>query len=147
MYTIGETSKKLNISPHTLRYYDREGLFPFVERTEHGVRIFKESDFERLYLIKCLKSSCMPLKLVKQFVDWYMEGDSTLQKRRDTFHEQKKVVEEQMQDLQKILNLLTYKCWIYDKSVQAGTSLVYKNLKPEDFPDEIRKIKEQLPFT
>jgi len=43
-YTIGEIAKKVNISPHTLRFYAKEGLLPFVERSESGIRMFKDED-------------------------------------------------------------------------------------------------------
>lgn len=54
-YTVGEAAKRLGVAPSTLRYYDKEGLLPFVERTDGGIRMFKQSDFEGLRLIECLK--------------------------------------------------------------------------------------------
>lgn len=76
-YTIGEMAKKLNVAPSTLRYYDKEGLLPFVERSGGGIRMFKDSDFEWLSIIECLKKTGMPIKEIKNFIDWCMEGDST----------------------------------------------------------------------
>ena len=67
-YTIGEMAKIINVAPSTLRYYDKEGLLPFVERTEGGIRMFKESDYEGLTIINCLKNSGMPLKDIKVFL-------------------------------------------------------------------------------
>lgn len=62
LYTVGEMAKKLGIAPSTLRYYDQEGLLPFVERSSGGVREFKDSDYEWLQVIGCLKKTGMPLK-------------------------------------------------------------------------------------
>ena len=56
-YTVGEAAKRLGVAPSTLRYYDKEGLLPFVERTDGGIRMFKQSDFEGLRLIECLKKN------------------------------------------------------------------------------------------
>ncbi|MFR2822009.1 MAG: MerR family DNA-binding transcriptional regulator [Thomasclavelia sp.] len=56
-YTIGEIAKMLNVSPSTIRYYDKEGLLPFVERTKGGIRIFKDKDYEFLKIIHCLKKN------------------------------------------------------------------------------------------
>ncbi|MCI8375129.1 MAG: MerR family DNA-binding transcriptional regulator [Lachnospiraceae bacterium] len=56
-YTVGEIAKKLNIPPSTLRYYDKEGLLPFVERTSSGIRMFSDKDFESLSVIECLKKA------------------------------------------------------------------------------------------
>lgn len=64
-YTIGEVAKIINISPHTLRFYDKEGLLPFVERSESGIRRFKEEDFGKLMIIECLKKTGMPIKDIK----------------------------------------------------------------------------------
>lgn len=46
VYTVGEMAKLLDIPASTLRYYDKEGLLPFVERSSDGIRLFKDSDFE-----------------------------------------------------------------------------------------------------
>ncbi|WP_312886493.1 MerR family transcriptional regulator [Paenibacillus foliorum] len=144
LYTISEAAVKMQLTSYTLRYYDREGLIPFVERSAGGVRMFKEKDFGWIRLIGCMKATGMPIKEIKQFVDWYMEGDSTLQLRRDMFYERKKLVEEQIESLQKTLNTIKYKCWFYDTAVAAGTTSVPKNMKPEDMPDEIRELKGKI---
>ena len=36
-YTIGQISKKTGIPISTLRYYDREGMFPSMERSSGGI--------------------------------------------------------------------------------------------------------------
>ncbi len=143
-YTIGHAAKKMGITPYTLRYYDKEGLLPFIERSASGVRTFRDEDMEWLKLIECLKSAGMPIKGIKSFIDWYAQGDSTLRKRRDMFYERKAVVQEQIQALQKTLDRLTYKCWYYDRAVASGTVAVPKAMKPEDMPEEIRQLKQRL---
>ena len=80
-YTIGEMAKKMGVAPSTLRYYDKEGLLPFVERSGGGIRMFKDEDIEWLSIIECLKKTGMPIKEIKQFIDWCIEGDSTIDKR------------------------------------------------------------------
>ena len=61
-YTVGETACRLGVAASTLRYYDKEGLLPFVERSSGGIRMFKESDFEWLSIIECLKKADIPEK-------------------------------------------------------------------------------------
>lgn len=90
--TIGEIAKKLNIPVHTLRYYDNEGLLMFVERDSAGRRDFKETDVIMLNTILCLKSIGMPLKDIKQYVEWCTEGAVTLEERYNMFLEQKKML-------------------------------------------------------
>lgn len=58
-YTVGEMAKHLGVAPSTLRYYDKEGLLPFVERSSGGIRMFKDADFEWLQVIECLKKTGM----------------------------------------------------------------------------------------
>lgn len=110
-YSIGEVAKKLNLSTSTLRYYDKEGLLPFVERNNSGIRTFTDDDLKLLYIIECLKNTGMPIKDIKVFIDWCMLGDSTLNERYNMFIERKKIVEEQMACLQKTLDTIAYKCW------------------------------------
>ena len=61
-YTVGEIAKKLNVAPSTLRYYDKEGLLPFVERSVGGIRVFHDEDMDWLELIECMKHTGMPIK-------------------------------------------------------------------------------------
>jgi DNA-binding transcriptional MerR regulator len=141
LYTIRDAAAHVGISASTLRYYDKEGLLPFVERTSGGIRMFREADIEWLQLIECLKATGMSIKDIKKFIDLYTEGDSTLEPRRDMFYERKQAVEMQMEALQKTLDFIRYKCWFYDTSVAAGSSDIHKNMKSEDIPEEIKVMK------
>ena len=82
-YTIGEMAQKLNVAPSTLRYYDKEGLLPFVERSSGGIRMFKDEDMEWLRLLGRLKKAGMPLREIKAFMDWSRQGDATIDRRLD----------------------------------------------------------------
>lgn len=90
MYSIGDVAKRMNVPASTLRYYDKEGLLPFVERTQSGIRQFKESDIDWLNIIECLKRTGMPIKDIKRFIDWCQEGDTSIQQRYEMFLERKK---------------------------------------------------------
>lgn len=143
-YSIGEAAQRMHLSAPTLRYYDKEGLLPFVDRSAGGARMFKESDFEWLRLIECLKSTGMPIRDIKQFIDWYMEGDTTLPQRRDMFYERKRAVEAQIEMLQATLDMINYKCWYYDTAVAAGSSRALQALKPEELPVEVSRLKARI---
>ena len=117
---IGEVAEQLNLSVYTLRYYDKEGLMPFVERTASGTRLFSESDVGALKIIECLKATGMPIKDIRQFIDWCGQGDATLKQRYDMFMERKAVVEAQMEELKKTLELVEHKCWYYKTALEAG---------------------------
>ncbi|MFD2702649.1 MerR family transcriptional regulator [Paenibacillus shunpengii] len=128
-YTISEVAKELNLTPYTLRYYDKEGLLPFVERTAGGKRLFKESDMESLKIIECLKSTGMPIKEIKSFIDWCSDGDATLQQRHDMFIERKATVEAQMEELKRTMEVIEHKCMYYKTALAAGTEDIHKNKK------------------
>ncbi|USK87326.1 MerR family transcriptional regulator [Peribacillus asahii] len=130
-YSISEVAKELNLTVYTLRYYDKEGLMPFVERTPSGTRLFKESDIGALKVIECLKATGMPIKEIKNFIDWCSDGDSTLQKRYDMFIERKALVEAQMEELKKTIELIEHKCSYYKTALDAGTEDIHKKDKIE----------------
>lgn len=141
--TIGDAAKRLGISATTLRYYDREGLLPHMTRSEGGIRMFGEDDFEWVNFIECLKKSGLTIKEIKQFVDWYLEGDGTIDRRRELFHARKRVLEEELANLQRALDFVSYKCWFYDVAAEAGTIDVPHGIRNEDLPPEIRELKER----
>jgi DNA-binding transcriptional MerR regulator len=130
-YSISEVANELNLTVYTLRYYDKEGLIPFVERTPSGTRLFKESDIGALKVIECLKATGMPIKEIKNFIDWCSDGDSTLQQRYDMFVERKAIVEAQMEELKKTMELIDHKCFYYKTALDAGTEEIHKKDKVE----------------
>jgi Predicted transcriptional regulators len=144
-YTVSQAASRMGITAHTLRFYDREGLLPFVSRSKSGIRQFKEEDFEWLSVIECLKNTGMPIKDIKLFINWCMEGDSTLKERLDMFHARKLEAEHQIEALQKSLDKINYKCWYYETAVAAGTEQVHKasGLGCECNYEEYLKSKEQ----
>lgn len=132
-FSISEVARELDLTVYTLRYYDKEGLMPFVERTTNGTRAFKESDIQALKIVECLKASGMPIKEIKNFIDWCSDGDSTLQQRYDMFLERKATVEAQMEELKKTMEIIEHKCFYYKVALEAGTEDVHKNKKIGNF--------------
>ena len=130
-YSISEVANELNLTVYTLRYYDKEGLIPFVERTPSGIRVFKQSDIDALRIVECLKASGMPIKEIKHFIDWCSEGDSTLQQRYDMFLERKAIVEAQMEELKKTMEVIEHKCFYYKTALDEGTEGIHKDNKIE----------------
>lgn len=144
LYTVGEMAKKIGVAPSTLRYYDKEGLLPFVERSGSGIRMFKDSDIEWMSIIECLKKTGMPIKEIKKFVDWCMEGDSTIEQRLELIDRQRDEVLLQMKQIEQTLKTLNYKHWYYETAKKAGTCSIHKNMKECDIPQEFRNIKKHL---
>lgn len=120
-YTIKDVAKILNLTPTTIRYYDKEGLLPFVQRLKSGYRIFSDNDIAMLKIIECLKHTGMSIKDLRQFSIWVQEGDSTLKNRYEFFKEREKVVKEQINSMEKTLELIKYKQQYYKNALDAGT--------------------------
>lgn len=146
-YTVGEIAKKLQVAPSTLRYYDKEGLLPFVERTDSGIRMFKDSDLEGLRMIECLKRTGMPIKDIKVFMELCRVGDSTINERLKLIDKQRENVLEQQKQLQETLETLNYKCWYYEVAAKAGTCAVHDSLTAEDVPEDLRAAYQKLKKT
>ena len=139
-YTIGEMAQKLDVAPSTLRYYDKEGLLPFVERSSGGIRMFKEEDMEWLRLLGCLKKAGMPLKEIRSFLDWSRQGDATISQRLELLEKQRQSVLDQQKQLEDTLLMLDYKRWYYQTAREAGTCAVHDSLTPEQVPEQFRAL-------
>ena len=144
VYTIGEMAKRLGIAPSTLRYYDQEGLLPFVERSSNGNRIFKDADYEWLQIIECLKKTGMQLKDIKQFIHMAMQGDETIDSRLQLIIKQQESVKQQILELQQTLETLNFKRWYYETAQAAGTTEVPRNMSPEELPEPFREVRKRL---
>ena len=144
IYTVGEMAKTLGVPASTLRYYDKEGLLPFVKRSSGGIRMFEEKDYEWLKVISCLKKAGMSLKDIREYIQLAMEGDSTIDQRLDLFLNQRKVLLEQMAELQQTLDTLDYKCWYYETAQKAGTVAVPQEMDLAQVPERFRKIRQEL---
>lgn len=146
-YTVGEMAKILNTTPSTLRYYDKEGLLPFVERSESGIRMFKDSDYEWLLVIDCLKNTGMGIKDIKRFIEMVIAGDSTIKERLEMMKKQRESVKEQMAKLQQTLDTLDYKVWYYSTAEKAGTTALPRNMPEEQVPENLRAARRRLKLT
>lgn len=136
--TIGEMAKQVNIAPSTLRYYDKEGLLPCLERSNGNIRLFSENDLERLNLIECLKQTGMSIKDIKTFMDWCMEGDSTIDKRLELIAHQRQTMLDQIEEMKKNLKLLDYKRWYYETAKAAGTCSIFDQMSEDEIQEKFR---------
>ncbi len=143
LYTVGEMAKRFNIAPSTLRFYDKEGLLPFVERSSGGIRMFKENDIGWLTIIDCLKQTGMSIKNIKEFVTLCMEGDSTIGQRMELIDSQRDAVHEQIIGLQEMLHILNYKHWYYETARKKGTCDIHNNMPLMNIPEEFHDIVQK----
>ena len=139
MYTIGQVSEMFHLPISTLRFYDKEGLFPNLER-QGNIRKFSDKELDELHMIECLKKSGLEIKEIKQFFKWVEEGSSTYKDRKEMFELRKSAVEEEMKALEKTLAMLKFKCWYYEKAMADGNEDAIHEMLPDKLPAEIQKL-------
>ena len=139
MYTIGQISEMFNIPISTLRYYDKEGFFPNLER-KGNIRYFSDNELEAIRIIECLKQSGLEIKDIKQFFEWVTEGFSSYTKRKELFEHRKAAVKEEIKQLEKTLAMLEFKCWYYDTALADGSEDKINAMLPDHLPKDIQKL-------
>lgn len=138
MYTIGQVSELTGLPVSTLRYYDKEGLFPGLERSS-GIRRFGDRELEALRVIDCLKKSGLEIRDIKQFMVWCEAGPSTYPQRKELFEARRESVEAEMVQLQKTLDMLKFKCWYYETALRAGDEDQIAAMIPDNLPPEVQE--------
>ena len=146
-YTVGEMAKLLGVTASTLRYYDKEGLLPFVERSSSGIRMFRESDIEWLRIIECMKKAGMPIKDIREYIELALKGDNTIELRLRMFRRQKEVLRQKPEEMQHTMEMVDYKCWYYETAKAAGTVEVPQNMDETEVPQRFRGIRRELKHT
>ncbi|MDD7288326.1 MAG: MerR family transcriptional regulator [Clostridiales bacterium] len=141
MYTIGQVSELCGLPASTLRYYDKEGLFPNLQR-DSGIRRFGEQELEALRVIDCLKKSGLELRDIKQFMAWCTEGSATYPQRRALFLKQKEQVEAELERMNQVLDMIKFKCWYYEQAIKDGNEDRLRTMSPEEMPEEVRRTYE-----
>lgn len=116
---IAEVSKRFDLSQDTLRYYERIGLIPSVNRNKSGIRDYSEEDCRWIEFIKCMRNAGLPIEVLIEYVILFEQGDETVKARKDLLTEQRKLLIEKMEDMKKTIERLDYKIESYDRAVVA----------------------------
>ena len=114
---IAEVSEQCDISPDTLRYYERIGLLPPVNRSENGIRDYNELDIRRVDFIKCMRSAGLPIEVLIEYFNLVQQGDRTIEARKEILIEQRGQLLVRMAEMQETLDLLNYKIEVYENAV------------------------------
>ena len=144
LYTVKEVAEKTGLTPYTIRYYLKEGLFPSIERDSNGTRLFRDVDIETFYMIECMKKCGMRISEIRQYMDWLAEGDKNIDKCLSMFQEKQRVLSEEMSKLKECIDAVNYKVWYYQTAKEAGTLSIHEKIAPENVPDIMRKIRSRM---
>lgn len=123
---ITEVSKKFELSQDTLRYYERIGLIPTVNRNKSGIRDYTEEDCRWVEFIKCMRGAGLPIEILIEYVALFQEGDKTIEARKELLIEQRKLLINRMEEMKKTLERLDYKIKRYEDATVLEKE---KNLK------------------
>ena len=117
--TISEISKKCNISPDTLRYYEKVGLLSYVNRTSGGIRNYTEQDCAQVEFIKCMRSAGLSIEILRRYFELFRRGKRTLKARRDLLAKERENLQMRFKELQDTIKRLDYKISVYDKALKS----------------------------
>lgn len=125
---IAEVSKQYGLTPDTLRYYERVGLLPHVNRNGSGQRDYSELDVRRVEFIKCMRAAGLPVEVLIEYFGLVQQGDETIAARKEILVEQRTLLAARMAEMQKTLDLLDHKISVYEDHVLKAE----RQMRPED---------------
>lgn len=108
-YTVKDVAKIMNVSTHTVRYYDNEGLIPFVSRTQSNIRMFSEYDLSWIRTVHCLRATNLSINDIKKYIDLCLKGNKTIPQRAKIIFNQEKNLKEHLKLLQEQMKILQIK--------------------------------------
>ncbi|WP_068785681.1 MerR family transcriptional regulator [Paenibacillus phocaensis] len=114
MMSIKEATLMTGITASTLRYYENEGLLPFVKRDESGKRLYDQEDLEWIHFVTALRLTGMPIAQIQTYVRLFKEGEGTLAERKEMMLEHKAEIERKINELYRNLDKINYKLALYD---------------------------------
>lgn len=126
--TIKEVSKRFNLSQDTLRYYERIGLIPSINRNKSGIRDYTEEDCGWIEFIKCMRNAGLPIEVLIEYVNLFQKGDDTIEARKEILIEQRKQLEEKMNEMKKTIERLDNKILRYEDKILEKEKTLQKQV-------------------
>ena len=126
---ISEVSEQSGMSADTLRYYERIGLIPPVNRNGSGIRDYNDMDMKRVEFIRCMRNAGLSIEVLSEYVELVQQGDETIEARQEILKEQRRQLVVKMAEMQETLDLLDYKISVYENAVLKKEKEI---IQPED---------------
>ncbi|MDY3208097.1 MerR family transcriptional regulator [Clostridium baratii] len=126
--TIKEVSERFNLSQDTLRYYERIGLIPSINRNKSGIRDYTEEDCGWIEFIKCMRNAGLPIEVLIEYVNLFQKGDDTIEARKEILIEQRKQLEEKMNEMKKTIERLDNKILRYEDKILEKEKTLQKQV-------------------
>ena len=116
---IAEVSKRYELSQDTLRYYERIGLIPNVNRNKSGIRDYTDEDCKWIEFVKCMRNAGLPIEVLIKYLDLFQQGDNTHNERKELLVKQRNMLARKIEEMQETLERLNYKIENYDQRLMA----------------------------
>lgn len=113
-YLIKDVVKITGITAHTLRYYEKEGILPPIDRDSGGRRVYSDENLTWIDIVTCLKATRMPVALIKEIVRLSIIGDETIEERKKILKDHRLEMVAQLEDLKKSIEKIDKKIAFYD---------------------------------
>lgn len=114
---ISEVSKKYDIYPDTLRYYEKEGLLPNVKKNSSGIREYSEMDCNWVEFIKCMRGAGLSIEVLARYIELFNMGDKTREKRKNILIQERAKLIEKRDTIQKTIDRLDFKINSYIETI------------------------------
>ena len=125
--TIAEVGKKYNLTPDTIRYYEKEGLIPKVPRNKSGIRNFDEESCRWIEFVKCMRNAGLSIEVLSKYVNLMKQGHDTVKERRQLMIDQREILLKKQKDINATIDRINHKIKLYDEIVEG---------KRKDFMEE-----------
>ena len=112
---IKQVSEEKCISADTLRYYERIGLIPPVNRTKGGIRDYTEEDLKWVDFTICMRNAGLSIESLIEYIRLSSEGEATVFERRKLLIEESELLTKEIAEMQECLERLQGKIKKYDR--------------------------------
>lgn len=129
---ISQVAKKFNLTAATLRYYEKVGLIPSVNRKESGVRDYTEEDINWIDFIKCMRSAGLTIESLIAYTSLFFEGEKTVEARKNILVEERNKMIEKQREMEETIRKL-------DKKIENYNGILLK--KEAELEEQLTKKK------
>ena len=124
---ISEVSETCKLSSDTLRYYERIGLIPSIQRTRGGIREYSETDVKWIEFVKCMRNAGLSIEVLIEYFKLFQQGDETAEARKGLLIEQRDVLASKIAELQETLDYLDRKIAMYESHVLPAEKAIVQS--------------------
>lgn len=117
--TISEVSKNYNITPDTLRYYEKIGLLTNVPRNLNGIRNYDENSCKKIEFVKCMRNAGVEIDILIKYMSLLEKGKNTVKLRKQLLEQQRKKLIEKQNNISQTLERLDYKIKLYSEIING----------------------------